>query len=549
MTVSMQLTKRIYQGNGVTREWEVDFPLIRTEDLKIFITSPLGVETEVLSDFSLNSSDYTLTFPTLQSGKDPLEKGWSLTVLRQTPLTQEVDLIRQGDLDAEVLEKGYDKLTLMVQELNEKVDRSIKYPVSTQEKNLDTESFLNNILSAKEGALAASQEAVSSAKAAQDSAAVIQQIMDETEEKIEACTHEAEESVNNVGKIVKAEVQSLCEAAESAAKQAQQYATNTVAKCIGEVFYSQSSLPEDNPGALPLFTGETILSADSLYPDFYTWLENHEELQVTAEAYEEALTRYGECPKYVISQGTIRLPKLAHFIKMANHTEGITQEEAGLPNITGESGTLGYSSYNDLNTAAEAKGALKQIEGSNTREGGSNSVKGVNLAFDASLSCDVYGKSATVTPSYTTLYPWVVAYHAGKEMHDLQAARWLEHLEEKTSRDLDNLSAAGENKAAVLSMPSDQFVGLALAESGSSYVAPESGYFQFTKQAEIVGEYIRLQNNTSGGISSGMCASSPETLLSAFVPVQKGDNITVCYTATGTTHTFRFVYAQGSQSV
>jgi hypothetical protein len=134
MTVSMQLTKRIYQGNGITREWEIDFPLMREEDLRVFITSPLGEETEVFADFSLNTTTRILTFPTLQSGKEPLENGWSITVVRQTPLTQEIDLIRQGELDAEVLEKGYDKLTLMVQELNEKVTRSIKYPVSTQEK-------------------------------------------------------------------------------------------------------------------------------------------------------------------------------------------------------------------------------------------------------------------------------------------------------------------------------------------------------------------------------------------------------------------------------
>ncbi|MBR4591808.1 MAG: hypothetical protein IKO35_01195, partial [Elusimicrobiaceae bacterium] len=42
MTLSMQLTKRIYAGNGLTREWDVDFPLVSAEDLHVFVTSPSG---------------------------------------------------------------------------------------------------------------------------------------------------------------------------------------------------------------------------------------------------------------------------------------------------------------------------------------------------------------------------------------------------------------------------------------------------------------------------------------------------------------------------
>lgn len=71
-------------------------------------------------------------------------------------------------------------------------------------------------------------------------------------------------------------------------------------RSIGEVFYSQSSLSEDNKDSLPLFTGETIASANTIYPDFYSWVSSHTELQCTFEEYESALTTYGECPKYVL---------------------------------------------------------------------------------------------------------------------------------------------------------------------------------------------------------------------------------------------------------
>ena len=171
MTVSMQITKRMYQGNGVVRKWDVDFPLISADDLRVFLTSPQGVEEEIFTDFSVDLLTHALTYPTDESGKPALACGWKLTVVRATPLTQEIDLLRQGELDAEVLEQGYDKLTMLVQELGEKVDRSIKYPVSTEESNLETENFLKNILAAKEEALLASSQAAQAAQQAQQTAA------------------------------------------------------------------------------------------------------------------------------------------------------------------------------------------------------------------------------------------------------------------------------------------------------------------------------------------------------------------------------------------
>ncbi len=170
MTVSMQLTKRIYAGNGLTRAWEVDFPLTSAEDLQVFLTSPAGYETRINADYELNSAMNSLTYPTVSSGKDPLATGWKITLVRQTPSTQEIDLLRQGELDAEVLEQGYDKLTLITQELAEKLDRCIKYPVSSQPENLETDTFLANILEAKQDAITASSQAATAAQSAQQSA-------------------------------------------------------------------------------------------------------------------------------------------------------------------------------------------------------------------------------------------------------------------------------------------------------------------------------------------------------------------------------------------
>lgn len=245
-------------------------------------------------------------------------------------------------------------------------------------------------------------------------------------------------------------------------------------RSLGEVFYSQSSLADDNKDALPLFTGDVVSNANTLYPDFYSWVSAHMELQCTSAEYESALSTYGECPKYVVINSTptrykwenpttgvlytlsrnpavgdlaydvtgnsswpiteasgteivvptfvdnkplsyveevsgtsasIRLPKLSNYIKAANPSDGIKNIEAGLPNITG------YASprKDGYDGGGLADGAFWLT--SDTASAGHASTEsgpGTRINFDASRSNDTYGKSNTVTPASTTLYPWVV---------------------------------------------------------------------------------------------------------------------------------------------
>ena len=73
-------------------------------------------------------------------------------------------------------------------------------------------------------------------------------------------------------------------------------------RCIGEVYFSQSSLASDNPGALPGWTGEYYENGKTLFPDLYNFVKAHSELQVTKAQYDSAITSYGECPKYVVDE-------------------------------------------------------------------------------------------------------------------------------------------------------------------------------------------------------------------------------------------------------
>ena len=227
MTVSMQITKRMYQGNGVVRKWDVDFPLISADDLRVFLTSPQGVEEEIFTDFSVDLLTHALTYPTDESGKPALACGWKLTVVRATPLTQEIDLLRQGELDAEVLEQGYDKLTMLVQELGEKVDRSIKYPVSTEESNLETENFLKNILAAKEDALLASSQAAQAAQQAQQTAAQAHASISAASEAFEQEAEAVSDALNQHESEIYSTAQGYVDQASQQAAAAKNWASKT----------------------------------------------------------------------------------------------------------------------------------------------------------------------------------------------------------------------------------------------------------------------------------------------------------------------------------
>ena len=200
---------------------------------------------------------------------------------------------------------------------------------------------------------------------------------------------------------------------------------------IGDVKWSYSKLATDNSGRLPLFTGETIASANTIYPDFYNWVLAHTELQCTSAEYESALTTYGECAKYVIGGGSLRLPLIKNYIKAANPSEGIKNIEAGLPNITADWNSAQYDG------GWSANGAVYGVK-NNSLEYNSGS-SGMRAYFDASRSSAVYGKSDTVTPASTTLYPWVVAYVAAIPASTAQAAAFQQGLSGKADTNLGNV--------------------------------------------------------------------------------------------------------------
>ena len=217
-------------------------------------------------------------------------------------------------------------------------------------------------------------------------------------------------------------------------------------KQIGEIYLSQSSSAEDNKGALPLFTGELISNADNLYPQFYTWVSNHASLCTTQADYDSRISTYGECPFYVIdtTNKTIRLPKLVNYLKMANITDGVTQSNAGLPNLSGTVDVAGKDNTGKTGVFTDTTDATGyRVDGSDRGSFFNNRT----IHFDASDANSIYGSSNTVTPKHTTLFPWVFAYNSAIAASTAQAAQFQAALTSKADSDLSNvLSTSGFRK-------------------------------------------------------------------------------------------------------
>ena len=129
MTVSSTTTKNSYSGNTSTSAFSYTFKIFNEDDITVIIrTDSTGVETvkTKTTHYTVsgvgNSSGGTITFT---SGNIPAT-GETVLLLRSTPLTQITDYTPNDPFPAESHEDALDRLTFIVQQLQEEVDRCIK---------------------------------------------------------------------------------------------------------------------------------------------------------------------------------------------------------------------------------------------------------------------------------------------------------------------------------------------------------------------------------------------------------------------------------------
>jgi len=127
MTVSSSTSRVSYSGNGSTTAFSVTYYFLDNDHLKVISRAANGTETvkTITTDYTVtgagNPAGGTVTMLTA-----PLA-GTSLVIVRNVPITQEVDYQGNDPFPAETHEEALDKLTQIVQQQQSAVDRSIKF--------------------------------------------------------------------------------------------------------------------------------------------------------------------------------------------------------------------------------------------------------------------------------------------------------------------------------------------------------------------------------------------------------------------------------------
>lgn len=141
MTVSSSSNRNgPYSGNGSTTVFARTFLVTDADHLKVYQTIS-GVTTEVTSGITkdgIGSTSGNVTFDTAPA------TGTTITLIRETPLTQETDYSAQGAVSTEQVEADLDLAAMRVQDQQEALGRTVKAPVSSALTGLELPSPVAN---------------------------------------------------------------------------------------------------------------------------------------------------------------------------------------------------------------------------------------------------------------------------------------------------------------------------------------------------------------------------------------------------------------------
>jgi len=117
MTISKTYAPARFTGNGATTAFAFDWDFTATSDVKVYLA---GVLQSSGYSVSAPGSSGTVTFSTAPAS------GVSVSITRDTPKTQNIDLVANDAFPASTNEGGFDRLTLAAQDLSARLNRTLR---------------------------------------------------------------------------------------------------------------------------------------------------------------------------------------------------------------------------------------------------------------------------------------------------------------------------------------------------------------------------------------------------------------------------------------
>jgi len=130
MTVSNLVTRNQLSANGTVVDFAYTFKIFDASDLKVILTTTAGVDT-----VQTLTTDYTVSGVGTDGGGNVTfgtapANGLTVTILRNTAITQSTDYVINDSFPASSHENALDRLTIINQHQQDRIDRSIKTPDS-----------------------------------------------------------------------------------------------------------------------------------------------------------------------------------------------------------------------------------------------------------------------------------------------------------------------------------------------------------------------------------------------------------------------------------
>lgn len=129
MTIATTTSRIQYTGNGVTTAFAFPYLFLENTDLEVINTANYVDDPQVLdTDYTVSgaggSGGGTVTYLTAPAS------GVVVTIARIVPLTQLTDYIANDRFSHEAHERALDKLTMLIQQLQDQFSRTITLPLS-----------------------------------------------------------------------------------------------------------------------------------------------------------------------------------------------------------------------------------------------------------------------------------------------------------------------------------------------------------------------------------------------------------------------------------
>jgi hypothetical protein len=137
--VETTINKVQYDCDGVETDFDFTFKIFNKTDIRVIIADTDGVETELIyiTDFSVHAINNNFTSGGTVTTVATYSSEYTITIIREVELTQESDYVENESHPAAVYENDLDKLTMMVQQLEEKLNRALLVPVSDEAVSLE----------------------------------------------------------------------------------------------------------------------------------------------------------------------------------------------------------------------------------------------------------------------------------------------------------------------------------------------------------------------------------------------------------------------------